>query len=50
MLVGPEGKAIFAAIAEKRSVYHAALQEKAVGNVQGARKFVDEDVKPRLDA
>ncbi|MHB8825604.1 MAG: methyl-accepting chemotaxis protein [Thiobacillus sp.] len=54
LLSDPEPKALFADIKEKRTAYvgarDAALKEKAAGNLESANKFVDEDMKPRLDA
>ena len=54
LLTDPEPRALFADIADKRTAYlaarDAALKEKAAGNVVGAKKFVDEDMKPRLEA
>jgi len=54
LLSDPEPKALFADIKEKRTAYigarDTALKEKAAGNLESANKFVDEGMKPRLDA
>jgi len=47
-------KALFADFLDKRAIYQtaraAAFKEKAAGNMQATNKFLNEDMKPKLDA